>query len=101
MARKVFKYGPLEIGNDEPQQVHLPVNARVVFMGSKTDGFIDVWALTDEEGSEHTQARTFQIYATGEPLPEDAQYCETIIQETVTAFRNGSRVWHVFERLVD
>lgn len=101
MARKVYRYGPLEIANEDPQQVQLPVNAKISFVGSKTDGFIDIWAVVDEDAAEHTATRTFQIYGTGEPLPEDAQYLDTIIQATLVSFRNGSRVWHVFERLAD
>lgn len=101
MARKVFRYGPLEIAKEEAQLVHIPVNAKIVHVGSKSDGFIDIWAIADEDAVDTTAPKYFQIFGTGEPLPEDAQYLDTIVQATLTSFRNGSRVWHVFERLAD
>lgn len=100
MARKVFRYGPLEIA-EGPQQLHLPVNAKIIHVGNKTNGFIDIWALVDEDAAEHTAPRTFQVFGTGHPIPEDAQYCGTTIHGVSITVQNGSLVWHIFERLID
>lgn len=98
MARKVLRYGPLEVDNEEPQQVHMPINAAIIKMDSKSKGFVDIWAVVDEDAVEHTTTRTFQVFGTGVPIPEDAQYFETSIQDFL---HNGTRVFHVFERLAD
>lgn len=97
MARKVFKY-TLTATIEEPQQVHMPVDATIVCVGSKNAGFIDIWALVDEDSTEHTMPRTFQVFGTGVPIPADAQYLDTSVQDSL---HNGNRVWHLFERLAD
>jgi len=100
MARKVFKYGPVVV-TDESQQVHMPVDAKICFIGSKRDGFIDIWAIVDVDAVDHTSPRTFQVFGTGHSIPEDAQYMGTSIQGTPMTLQNGSLVWHLFERLAD
>lgn len=100
MARKVFRYGPVVV-TDGPQQVEMPVSATIVNVGSKTTGFIDIWAIVDEDAIEQTTVRTFQVFGTGHPLPEDAQYVDTSIQDGPFGMQNGSMVWHLFERLAD
>lgn len=98
MARKVYRYGPLEVIDEEPQQVLMPVDSKVVHVGSKRDGYIDIWAIVDED-SEVSRVRTFQVFRSGVPIPEDAQYIDSSVQSS--AIQNGNRVWHVFERLAD
>lgn len=100
MARKVFKYGPLEI-KDDVQLIHLPVSAKIVHVGSQSNGYISIWAIVDEDSTEVTSVKQFQIFGTGHPIPEDAQYVGTSIQGTPVTLQNGSLVWHVFERLAD
>lgn len=99
MARKVFKY-TITV-TDGPQQLHIPVGASLVHVGSKTDGFIDIWVVVDESSLDNTASRTFQVFGTGHPIPEDAQYCGTSIQGGNVSLHNGTFVWHLFERLVD
>lgn len=95
MARKVFRYGPLDLSED-PQQIHIHVGAKIVHVESKHDGFIDIWAEVPED-TNVTSVRTFQLIRTGYPIPEDAQYIDTSIQTHI----NGMGVWHVYERLAD
>lgn len=100
MARKVFKYGPIVVA-DGPQQVEMPVAAKIAFVGSKNDGFVDIWAVVDEDAMDNNVVRTFQIFGTGHPIPEDAQYMGTSIQSSGSVMVNGTMVWHLFERLAD
>lgn len=88
----------MEVANPEIQLIHMPSTAKIVFVGSKSDNFVDIWAVVDEDDTS-TRARQFQIFPTGAPIPEDAQYMGTSVQDS--SLQNGNRVWHLFERLAD
>ncbi len=87
-TRKMYRY---EIPIDDQSHVigltHSPVASSAAPRGSHG------WAV--EFWCEHTEGappsrRTFQVFGTGHPLPEDARWVATCVRES-------GLVWHLYE----
>lgn len=95
--RVIFKYGPLEVGEQSP--LSLPRSARVVhFSGQaqsadprqhpRSDLFL--WAEVDPSRAAELAQRRFVVVPTGTPVEDGARYllsCQT----------DGYFMWHLFE----
>jgi hypothetical protein len=68
-------------------QLVLHVDAKFLFIDTKSDGSINAWFEVDNE--EPTELRSFALYATGASIRENAKYLGSVIQ--------GELVWHLYE----
>lgn len=82
-AKVVYKY-PLGMG---PNTVALPKNAKIVHIGMQ-EGFPMMWVEHPHEWESY-EKRFFEIFGTGNPIPEDAEHIST--------FFDPPFVWHVYE----
>lgn len=96
MAKRVLRF-PVPVSND-PQQVHIPDDAEILHVDTKTFGFVDVWVETN--GATETVVRTFQVFSTGDNIPEDAMYVGTTLNRVETFGQlMATAVWHLYERV--
>ena len=65
------------------------VEARRLGVGERAQHVVDFWAEHDDEAP--ASKRTFQIFGTGHPLPEDARHRGS------TARTDDGFVWHLYE----
>lgn len=85
--KTIFKYG-LEF--TDSQTLLLPEGAKILSVGNQMEKLC-LWALLDPAQS--PKARTFRIYGTGHPVPQDGTgYFLGTVQ-----FGGGTLVMHVFE----
>ena len=83
MPKQVLKY---RITLDDVLKLELPVGSKFVYCNKQTS-HLTLWF----EVSDGTAMidRQFQVFATGQPVYDDAIYCGTIMD-------NGF-VWHIYE----
>lgn len=91
--KTIFKY-PLNVGYND---LRLPQGARVLTVQTQNN-VINLWAeVPVANGSGHepeTQLRTFNVYGTGRPIPnEPGRYIGTVQQ------LQGALVWHIYEEI--
>ena len=92
--KTIYKY-TLDITQDEPHVLTMPTGAEIIHVQDQYGADqVMLWAVVDT-GRESCERR-FDIFGTGDQMPEDALHHEHI-GSTVTA--SGSLVWHVFERI--
>lgn len=109
--RTVYRY-PLEI-KDGTQPVQWRKGGIIRMVGQKSPDFIevgdesgipdrvayiDLWVEIDDEIADF-ETRHFVIVGTGHPIPQGAEYIDSVIQRSETIF-GGCLVWHVFETFV-
>lgn len=92
MADRMFRYRVSV--NDEPHQFELssdPLHVEAGRWGVHPQGphFVDFWTINVDGAPQ--RSRSFQVFGTGQPLPEDAKYIGT------TARTDEGAVWHLFE----
>lgn len=87
--RRIHKYY-LTV-QDEPQQIELPKQAKVLAVGEQY-GTTIVWVEFDTKFEDERTMRTFQVVGTGWDFEEGAEYCGTVQMKT-------GFVWHIYERL--
>lgn len=98
MSRRILHY-TLEVV-EGPQTLVWP-KGNIIHVNSKRFGFVTLWVEVQDDLVE--VSRTFQLFATGQDIPEDAQYIGTSVQYPVVENMNQLNeplVWHVYERLV-
>lgn len=87
--RKMFRYVvPVD---DEPHDIEMTDYGMVsnpAFVYAGDHSYVEFWALDD--ASERPITRTFQVFGTGQELPQNADFIETCQRE------NGL-VFHLFE----
>jgi hypothetical protein len=77
--------------HDRATTLDMAVNAYVIFVGVQGSTTVSLWEIHDLE-EERTEARTFKIVATGEPIEVDPiQYVGSVMLD------EGRFVYHVFE----
>ncbi len=74
------------------QQVQMPRGAQVLSVQTQ-GGAPQLWALVDEKAP--AEPRTFATYATGNPMPEVADYGRFV---GTYQMHGGALVFHVFEQ---
>ncbi len=87
--RVVYKY-PLDIASTVTRK--MPEGAEVLHVGMQDEGLM-LWALA-KAPSEHAWAnetRTFRVYGTGHPIPDD------VLAQYLGSVKDGPFIWHVFE----
>ena len=92
MARVVHKY---EVGFGQFARVDMPLGAKLLYVAgqpTRVGEAIFVWAEVDPTAA--LTRRQIGYFATGDRLPDDAEYVGTAIT------RGGASVWHVYERAV-
>lgn len=84
--RKMFRY--VVLVNDQPTTVKLTGDP--VAVAATTDSrAVEFWAENDEWNVHHD--RTFQVFGTGQPIPDGAQWVGTCPRTSV------GLVWHLYE----
>lgn len=83
---RIWKW-PLQIAVLQTLQV--PVGAEVLTVQLQGDK-PQLWAIVNEHAA--TQPRSFAIYGTGHPMPEQPGFYIATFQT-----HDGALVWHVFE----
>lgn len=74
---------------DDDANIVMPVGAQIIAVQGQWDS-PQLWAMVDTNAPE--EVRTFCVYGTGHPLPEDpGTYIGTV------QTHGGRFVWHVFE----
>ena len=86
MANKVIHKYPLQIGTKV--SIDLPCIADVV-KAAMQDGQPHIWVHKYVDDKPKTAMRHFYVAATGEQMPVESQYVDTVFQ--------GPFVWHIFE----
>lgn len=76
--------------DDRSHDVPVPVGARLVHAGCQTPDVVAVWAEVDPRAPR--EARTFQVFATGQPITPGFRYVGTALA------LGGRLVWHLCER---
>lgn len=74
--------------------LQLPAGAKVVHYGNQ-DNVPTFW-VHQPEGEPARYVRTFQTFATGEPIPDHARYIGTA-QFPGAGYKGAGLVWHLFE----
>lgn len=98
MLKKVLRYSVAV--RDGVQQVYMPVNSKIVYVDSKTLGFIDIWAECDSEEAA-TKVHNYEVYGTGHNIAENAEHVGTVMNRSTD--HDGlmaTAVWHLYERTV-
>jgi hypothetical protein len=85
MARTIWKY-PFALG--DVVGLDMPAGAEVVHVECQ-GGQPCLWALVDPEAP--AEARTFRMFGTGHPIPED-------VGPHLGTFQMPPYVWHLFDR---
>lgn len=85
---RIWKY-PLEV--TDLQTLKMPAGAKVLTVQMQGEACC-LWALVDE-AAQVTQARTFAIYGTGNPVPDNPGTYVASFQMV-----GGRLVFHVFEQ---
>jgi len=89
VTRRIFRYEvPVD---DQPHAFTLRGNPLAVEAISR--GFLD-WAVAFWAENDETQSpceQTFQVFGTGQPLPDDAEWVGTCSRT------EGGLVWHLYE----
>lgn len=69
-------------------QAHdIELSGPIVHVGTKDVRQVDFWALVDVD---EPRVRTFQVFGTGHPIPDEAAYLGTAVASI-------HFVWHLFE----
>lgn len=84
MDKKVFKYGPLYLG--EEKSFLMPKNAQISYFGIQDNRFY-AWAVVDHYWKD--VQRKLLIVGTGHSVPGNAKYVGTVFK--------GEFVWHLFD----
>lgn len=90
-GRVVHKY---EVGHGSAV-THMPPGAKLLHVDTQPSGSgegVFVWAEVDPDAA--TVRWEISYYATGEPVPMDAEYVGTAVTS------NGAFVWHVYQRVL-
>lgn len=89
--RVICKYR-LEISGE--QELYMPAGAGILTLQTQRD-VPHLWALVNPDNP--TEARLFETFGTGHPVPEDAG----VERRYIGTYQrlNGDLVFHVFERL--
>lgn len=83
-TRKVFKYGPLPIGESV---IYMPAEARLLHFGAQHGEQLWVWAEVDPERA--PRARYLVVAGTGFPVPKGGTH--------VGSWVSDEFVWHLFD----
>lgn len=91
---RIYKYGPLRVtGSGDWQSIEMPEFAGIVHFGEQPNigGDFYFWAVVEPSEIGDRNTRYFKVLATGQEIPEDAMYVQTLIASDAT-------VWHLFEK---
>lgn len=88
----------LHNNKDIPHHMDHPAGGRVIHVTSKNWGFVDIYIEHMEEEQE-SQHRIFQFYRTGDVIPEDAFYTDTVVMRKVGFDNLLTEVYHLYERV--
>jgi hypothetical protein len=87
-VRAVHRY---EVSVDDHAH-DIELHGPIVHVDCRNPDRVEIWAMT---GVQQPMVRTFQVFGTGQPLPDNAAHIGTAL-----AGRGGTLVWHLFELLV-
>jgi hypothetical protein len=71
----------------------IPMPRRIVHVDCRSADCVEIWAMTGEGAQ---TVRTFRVFGTDQPLPDNAAYVGSTL-----AGRGGALAWHLFELLGD
>lgn len=87
--RAVHRY---EVPVDD--QAHdIELSGPIMHVDCRNPALVEIWAMT---GVQQPMIRIFQVFGTGQPLPDNAAHIGTAL-----AGRGGAMVWHLFELLAE
>jgi hypothetical protein len=86
-GRSVYRY---EIPVDD-QWWFVELSGPIIHVATRSAKYMEIWALTGAE----PKARSFRVFGTGQPLPDDAPDCLVHIGSDIVP--GGALVWHLFE----
>jgi hypothetical protein len=90
MHQRIWKYPLPEGGWDAGITHEMPRNAKIL-TAQVQHGVICLWAQV-QPGQKDAQLRTFRVYGTGQPLPDNPGTYVATVQ-----MRTGMLVFHVYE----
>ena len=77
----------------DEQTLTMPIGAKALTAQIQGRSGLQLWALIDDAICQQKEVRTFAVYGTGNPIPDDpGEYIATV------QTHGGDLVWHVFER---
>lgn len=88
---KIWKYS-IDIFGGLNHSFNVPEGARLLHLALEAkpeperidnDILIHLWMSFDEQYEEELTPRVFKLYATGESIPDNAEYCGTVIYPPV------------------
>lgn len=85
MSRQMFRY----VVPVDDQQHTFPLTSNPRAVAAADLDLVEFWAEHDDDPG---ILRSFQVYGTGHPLPDDARWVGTCA-------RQSGLVWHLYERL--
>ncbi len=87
----IYKY-PLDFGLAEVIRIAMPKGA--IILDCQYDAYrsLQLWAEVDDDNP-GTEQRQFEIFGTGESIPDNSKYICTIQDWGFT----GNFVWHIYE----
>jgi len=84
-VRKIFKYGPLEIG--VPFVLYMPAEAQIIHFAAQHGQQLWLWAEVDPAREE--RGRHLMVVATGQEKPHGGTYVESWVSDEY--------VWHLYD----
>jgi hypothetical protein len=82
---RIYRY---EVPVDDLWHIH-NLRGDIVHVGCREVSVVEFWATHDPDNYPPVQ-RWFQVFGTGQPLPDSADYRGTAVA--------GPLVWHLYER---
>jgi len=82
--KRIWKF---EFVITDEQTVSMPIGAKILHVQVQ-DHMPYIWALCNPKAS--YESRTFRVYGTGNPVPEDSG-------KHIGTFQDGRYIWHLFE----